>query len=516
MNRVAVVVSWFVIGLAWVSGCSPAPPAASPPAAAEPAVATVARLKDCDFWEVYLLQGEKVGHSHGTIRHAMESGREVLRIEAVWLLSLRRGNEVSRQEIHVTSVETPEGQLVRFETDMSMGTSPLRTIGQVHGDRLDLETTGMGAAPVRRSIPWSPDYGGPFALEESLLRQPMQPGQRRSLKFLEPQLQQLVEVEMTAKGFESVTLPAGARELLRIETVTQFAAGQKVEQTVWTDRDGDMLKSHWSMAGGLDAIRVTKAEALAETPAPDLFRLSKVRFTFPSPQAHQTKQVRYRVRLQDGDPARAFPSGPTQAVRSIDAHTAEITVYAIRPGRRDGNPHAPADPPSGAERRPSLLIQSDDSLIVSDAQKAAGNEKDPWRVVKAIEEFVRRDVTKKDFSQAMASAAEVARSHEGDCTEHAVLLIALARARGIPARGAMGLVYSEGDRAFVYHMWAEVFVDGRWIPVDGTLALGGIGAAHLKIAQSDLKDATIANVVLPTLRVLGRLEIESAEVVDPQ
>ena len=40
-----------------------------------------------------------------------------------------------------------------------------------------------------------------------------------------------------------------------------------------------------------------------------------------------------------------------------------------------------------------------------------------------------------------ATAAEVARSREGDCTEHAVLLAALARARGIPARVAMGLVY---------------------------------------------------------------------------
>ena len=55
----------------------------------------------------------------------------------------------------------------------------------------------------------------------------------------------------------------------------------------------------------------------------------------------------------------------------------------------------------------------------------------------------------------------MAKSREGDCTEHAVFLMALCRARGIPARGAMGLVYLESQRAFFYHMWTEVYIDNR-------------------------------------------------------
>ena len=75
------------------------------------------------------------------------------------------------------------------------------------------------------------------------------------------------------------------------------------------------------------------------------------------------------------------------------------------------------------------------------------------------------------------TASDVARSHSGDCKAHAVYLAALARARGIPARVAVGLVYSDRLAAFGYHMWTEVYIDGRWIPLDGTLGLGGIGAA---------------------------------------
>ena len=80
------------------------------------------------------------------------------------------------------------------------------------------------------------------------------------------------------------------------------------------------------------------------------------------------------------------------------------------------------------------------------------------------------------------SAADVARSLEGDCTEHSVLLAALCRARKIPARVAIGLVYyqprGEASPGYAYHMWTEVWVNQRWTPIDATLGRGGIGAAQ--------------------------------------
>ena len=60
-----------------------------------------------------------------------------------------------------------------------------------------------------------------------------------------------------------------------------------------------------------------------------------------------------------------------------------------------------------------------------------------------------------------------------------------------------------GEQAFFYHMWAEAYIDKRWIPIDGTLAQGGIGAAHLKIAQSSLKDATAYSAFLPVTQILS-------------
>ena len=52
--------------------------------------------------------------------------------------------------------------------------------------------------------------------------------------------------------------------------------------------------------------------------------------------------------------------------------------------------------------------------------------------------YVKRTLTNKNFSTALASAAEVAEKLAGDCTEHSVLCAAMLRARGVPARSAWG------------------------------------------------------------------------------
>ena len=138
----------------------------------------------------------------------------------------------------------------------------------------------------------------------------------------------------------------------------------------------------------------------------------------------------------------------------------------------------------------------------------AARERDPWTIAQAIERSVHQYIREKDFTQAFSTAAEVVRTRQGDCTEHAVLLAALCRARGIPARVAIGLVYHAPFQGFAYHMWNEAWIKDRWIPLDATLGLGGIGAAHLKIADADLQGTGAFGAFLSVLQVIGQLELE--------
>jgi len=509
MNRFVSLACSAVVGCFALSGCAEktsAPPVDQQKPSASNAASTTT-------WEIYRLQGHRVGYGCTTTRRESEAGRPVVRTESVGHLAIQRGGETSRQDMRVMSVETPEGTLLRFESETRMGPEPMRIAGRVRGDRLDLEVLGPGAKmPKKTSIAWSPDFRGPFAGEQSMVRRPMQPGEHRMLKMLMPAMDtaEAATLDMKAKTIEPTPLADGSRDLLRIETVTRMAGGPRIEGVAWCDRAGETMKN---VTGGLETLRVSKDEAMKDAGSAsfDLLSQMMVRVDPPLDSPRETTRVRYRVRLDGGDPSRVFAIGPSQTVKRIDAHAAEITVDAIRPGRKDGNRNAPADPPTKNDLRPNDFIQSDDPLIVANAKKAAGDEKDPWRVAKALERFVHRDVKDKDFSQAFATAAEVARTHEGDCTEHAVYLAALCRARGIPARVAVGLVYLDGTQSFFYHLWTEAFIDGRWIPIDGTQAQGGIAADHLKIADSGLTGASAYGVFLPVAEIVGRLKIDVVE-----
>jgi hypothetical protein len=505
MNRIIVVIVQMTaaVGLFEISGC-----AKTPSSGVEPAKTTAAR----DTWDIYFMQGKRIGYAHtqSSWQRDSESGQELVRAERLDHLAVKRDGQTTEEDILTISLETSQGQLIRFESEMRMGKSPIRTVGRVQGNQLLMETTTAGSTtPTKNTIPWTSDCLGPMATEQTLLRRPMQPGERRTLKTLMIGLNQVAEVEMTAKDYESTSLLSGMHDLLRIDTVSRLPGNQSIAGAIWSDRIGETLKTS-SEALGLESYRATKAEALdkADVAELDLLASSIVKVDPPLTNALRSKQVCYRVHLDGGDPASVFATGPSQKVKAIDPHTAEIIVYAIRPGQSDGNSDAPSDPPTEADRRPNDYIQSDDPLIKADAEEAAAAETDPWAIAKALESYVLRKVKNKSYTQAFASAAEVAKSLEGDCTEHAVFLAALARARGIPARVAIGLVYMAREQAFGYHMWTEVYIDHRWIPIDGTLAQGGIGADHLKIGQTSLQGASVYSTFLPVVEIMGRLNIK--------
>lgn len=68
-------------------------------------------------------------------------------------------------------------------------------------------------------------------------------------------------------------------------------------------------------------------------------------------------------------------------------------------------------------------------------------------------------------------ASLVASRLEGDCTEHAVLLAALARSVGLKARVAIGvaLLSTEAGHAAYGHAWTELEQGGLWVVADAAL-----------------------------------------------
>jgi transglutaminase-like putative cysteine protease len=319
----------------------------------------------------------------------------------------------------------------------------------------------------------------------------------------------VVETSLEAIGMEATTLLDQTRQLLRINSRVDVE-GQPLEMALWTDEQGNVLKSQLS---GLDQVvyRATREQALAPTESAelDLAAMTTVRIDTPLEHPHQTKRVVYEVHLQDKDPVGVFPNSPTQRVVSLGANTARITVTRLTPD--DSVDASDEDPPTAEDSAATGLIQSDDAEVMRLAEQAAGGATTAWEIALACEKWVHGAIRAKNFSQGFASAADVARQLEGDCTEHAVLLAALCRARHVPARVVTGLVYAPSLRGFAFHMWNEVWIGDRWISLDATLGQAGIGAAHLRLASSNLSDATADAAILPVLQVISQLQIKVVE-----
>jgi transglutaminase-like putative cysteine protease len=282
---------------------------------------------------------------------------------------------------------------------------------------------------------------------------------------------------------------------------------QSLETTLWTDTAGEVIKSHMA-ALQQESFRTTKQIALAPAGKAGSFDLGLdlfVKVDPPLKNPQQTREVVYRVELTDGDPSQVFASGPTQSVKPLGPHVAEITVRSIRPG--DPNDSPAAEAPRAEYSAANSVLQIDDTEIRKMAAEARGDAKTPAELAVALEKYVHGAVNEKNFSHGFATAAEVAQSRAGDCTEHAVLLAALARVVGLPSRVAIGLVYVERAGGFGYHMWTEVFLDGRWVPLDAILGAGGTSAAYLKLTDSSLEGASAYSSFLSVAQVLGQLKI---------
>lgn len=125
-----------------------------------------------------------------------------------------------------------------------------------------------------------------------------------------------------------------------------------------------------------------------------------------------------------------------------------------------------------------------------------------------------------------ASASETARTREGDCTEHAVLLAAMLRADGIPSRVVSGLIYADrfaGERnIFAYHMWTQALLPLKtnstdddtqpthhWVDLDATLPdTLPITATHIALGLHALEGDTRTNALVQLAPLMGRLAID--------
>jgi hypothetical protein len=134
--------------------------------------------------------------------------------------------------------------------------------------------------------------------------------------------------------------------------------------------------------------------------------------------------------------------------------------------------------------RATPMYQADDPILMEVAKGLVKDTDNASEAARAIMNFVRGHLRSGSGDTGSASARQAYDEEQGDCTEHAALFVALARAAGLPARGINGLTYISANRnraIWGFHAWAEVWL-GEWVPVDTTVQELGLSARFIKLS----------------------------------
>lgn len=462
-------------------------------------------------WYSIRIQGEPAGWMRTS--RSFADGRVVSDTEMK--LKVSRGALSLEVSMGSAFVETPAGEPVSMTARQAIGAAPTETVFNFEEDGIRAVTAQGGR--TSETMLSSPEgaWLTPAQAEAYTGARLKAGAEEIVVRTIEP-LSGPRPITITRSNFRPERLEINGRvfEAIRCDVTSSSTPGLTTSE--YLDAEGSIIKTVVSMSGL--PIEMTLADASVaegELAAPELLVSTFIR---PDRRIDAPRRVRravYRLTGPEGALA-SLPTTGTQSVRALGAGSAEVRVdVAARAG-------ADVDEAGARALLASTSFLNADDVVVrgltAEAVRAAGD--DPAAQAEAMRAFVYRHVTKKNLGVGFASAAEVARSREGDCTEHAALLAAMLRAGGIPSRVASGLIYADqfaGEREiFGFHMWTQALLptaEGRaWVDLDATLPPGlAYDATHITLAVSDMSEGEAQGSLSSIAPLLGTLSIEVVE-----
>ncbi|MDI9624540.1 MAG: transglutaminase family protein [Methanothermobacter sp.] len=117
--------------------------------------------------------------------------------------------------------------------------------------------------------------------------------------------------------------------------------------------------------------------------------------------------------------------------------------------------------------------QVNDPSIQSLATQLTRGLTSTWDKAKAVFNWVRDSISYSFYYNTRYGAVGTLKYRTGNCCDHAHLVVALARAAGIPARYKHGIcTFSSGTYG---HVWAELYISGKWYSADATSSRNSLG-----------------------------------------
>lgn len=463
-----------------------------------------------EAWDVVYLQGARAGYSHLVTHEIDGQGGKVYRSTLELRLTVKRFNDTIQLGMDTGTRETADGKVIGVSMKQMLGKGQtLEIAGTVNGPQLELILNGK--QPLKPA-PWDENVVGLFR-QQSLFQKPgLKPGDEFAYRSFEPTINLVITNRVKIHDYEEVELAPGSgkKKLLRVEIrPDKVQSVQLPTMHLWLNDQFQQVRSEAEMPplGKLVSYRTQRETALAQAAPPriDLGETQLVRLKQRILRPLDVGSAVYRIQVVgEENPGSAFAQDVRQEVKNVQGDTLELHIDA-----RGFGGNLPEEKAGPEFLESSYFINSADLKVKEFARKAVGLERDPWRKALLIERWVHGNMRVRTHEQ-MATADHVAQTLEGDCTEYAMLMAAMCRAEGVPSRTAIGLIYAENSTGpfFAFHMWTEVWIGGRWVPLDATLGRGYVGATHLKICAHSWHEERSLQPILPVTRVLGKLRVE--------
>lgn len=437
---------------------------------------SVAAPADERHWQRVMDGDRKVG----SVEHSRRvDGERVFESEKLTLELGKSGRRVT-YELRVDTESTADGALVHVLREARTREGHSRVEARVQGADLVVDIgplkhqqrrtfPGMGADLKSEEFArgWRQAVGSGAAFQQPL-----------AFKAFDAVKAAVIDVELSA-----APVAEGRYRMRRVVRT----GGTETATVQALNPNGEVIEESLRLGGlRLTLLGATEAEARAPGEVLDhvVGQFQKSPYRIPLNGARE--KIRYG--FDNGGRAPAVPVGGGQ--RSwTDGQTTWIQVCAQC--ETDGTTAVSA--PLTEEERARLLhatpwMNFDDPRLSAQARRIAAGSRAPAVVMRRLTDFVRGHMSVEQIDMlGYGSALEAFRSRRGDCTEYAVLLAAMGRARGVPTRVVSGLVYArqfEGQRhVFVPHVWVQAWMGTGWRSFDA--ALGQFDSTHLAFASSD-------------------------------
>ncbi|MFH2000403.1 MAG: transglutaminase-like domain-containing protein, partial [Planctomycetota bacterium] len=465
-----------------------------------------------DTWTRSTMGEDEIGWTHEVVFEIVKEGRTQYKSKNDVVMEFKRFGQGVTISMESWALENEEGSILEMhQKSMMSGQATLYDL-VVEGEKACLTITTMGT-PRKSEIDWNAETIGTMGIWKLRQKKGNVPGIEYSYKAFLFEYMQTVKMSIKLEDYEETELLDNAKAKLfrAINTIDLLPGVNTIE---WWSDDFITQKTSVKMMGlSMESFHTTKERAMKEGNSElkgDVILETMAKSNINIPVPYKLDSILYRFIPKD--PAIGLPKNMNrlnQKVLEQNEKEAIVRISAVVPESAQSFPIRNPPPELMEYLEANAYIQCDHPPLQQKALDIVKDAKDAWQAACLLENFVFTYIKDKNFGTGFASAAEVFENPCGDCSEHGVLLVAMCRAVGIPSRVAMGYMYLGG--IFGGHMWAEVWMEGKWYPIDGVMGIGRVDPTHITFTDTSLHNGGLSQAFASAITGLGNIELQIIE-----